>query len=429
MPRLRVLITASTLPRWPGDAIPSFVLDQAVALTRSFPDMEVEILAPHDAGAAHYEVMQGIPVHRFRYFWPVAMQRLVYPAILPNIREHWWLTLQIPVFVVAQFCAILVHARRFRPTVIYSHWFTPQAVAGSLASWVLRIPHVFTTHSSDVEVLRRVPLLGPALVRQITRSCHAGTAVSRRTAERLQAFFRPDNWRAISSRIQIIPMGVNVAELADRGPSQKASARKALGLGESPVLLFLGRLTEKKGLFVLLKAAAELHRENHHFNLVIAGEGELRATIERQVRELNLDKQVRMPGFVTGQQKQAYLTAADVVVVPSIVTAAGDVEGLPVALLEGMEAGKICIASDVSGADDVIADGKDGFIVPAGDSASLFAALIRVLEFDPPAASMIGEHASVRAREFDWARIAAAHYRHLFAELDSGPGFTAGAGD
>jgi glycosyltransferase involved in cell wall biosynthesis len=221
-------------------------------------------------------------------------------------------------------------------------------------------------------------------------------------------------------------MGVNVAELSDRGPSQKASARKALGLGESPVLLFLGRLTEKKGLLVLLQAAAELHRKNHHFNLVIAGEGELRATIEKQVRELNLDKQVRMPGFVTGQQKQAYLTAADVVVVPSIVTAAGDVEGLPVALLEGMAAGKICIASDVSGADDVIADGKDGFIVPAGDSASLSAALIRVLEFDPPAASMIGEHAAERAREFDWARIATAHYRHLFAELDSGPGFTTG---
>jgi glycosyltransferase involved in cell wall biosynthesis len=429
MPRLRVLITASTLPRWPGDAIPSFVLDQAVALTRSFPGIEVEILAPHDAGAARFEVMQGIRVYRFRYFWPVAFQRLVYPAILPNIRRRWWLALQIPVFMMAEFCAILVHARRFRPTVIYSHWFTPQAVVGSLASWVLRIPHVFTTHSSDVEVLRRIPWLGPVLVRQIMRSCHAGTAVSRRTAERLEAFFTPANWRSISARIKIIPMGVNVTELADRGPTHKVSARKALGLDESPVLLFLGRLTEKKGLPVLLRAAAELWRNHHRFNLVIAGDGELRTIIEKQVRQLDLDEQVRMPGYVTGEQKQAYLTAADVVVVPSIVTAAGDVEGLPVALLEGMAAGKICVASDASGADDVIADGKDGFIVPAGDPAALAAALTRVLAFDPSSALAIGARAALRVREFDWARIATAHYRHLFAGLDSGVDFTASAGD
>jgi glycosyltransferase involved in cell wall biosynthesis len=202
---------------------------------------------------------------------------------------------------------------------------------------------------------------------------------------------------------------------------QQASARQTLGLGEAPVLLFLGRLTEKKGLPILLQAAAELHRDHHDFELIIAGDGELRASIEQQVREHGLDEHVRLPGFVTGEQKRAYLTAADVIVVPSIMTAAGDVEGLPVALMEGMAAGKLCVASDASGADDVIADGTDGFIVPAGDPAALAAMLIRVLEFDPSAASAISERAAVRAREFDWAHIAAAHYRHLFADLD--PGF------
>lgn len=429
MPHLRVLITASTLPRWSGDAMPSFVLDQAVALSRRFPGIEVEILAPHDAGAARFEVMQGIPVYRFRYFWPVALQRLVYPAILPNIRRRWWLALQVPMFMVAEFCGILKHARRFRPTVIYSHWFTPQAVVGSLASWILRIPHVFTTHSSDVEVLRKIPLLGPALVRRVTRSCHAGTAVSRRTAARLEGFFRPADWHSIKSRVRIIPMGVNVTELADRGPEQKVSARTELGFGEEPVLLFLGRLTEKKGLPVLLQAAAELRRTHHRFTLIIAGDGELRATTERQVRESNLAEQVRMPGYITGEQKRMYLTAADAVVVPSIVTTAGDVEGLPVVLLEGMAAGKICVASDASGADDVITDGTDGFIVPTGDSAVLAATLIKVLDLDPLAAAAIGERAAVLARQFDWAQIATAHHRHLFAELDQDSGFSAGAGD
>ncbi len=418
MSHLRILITASTLPRWTGDAVPSFVLDQAVALTRSFPGTAVEILAPHDAGAARDEMLQGIPVHRFRYFWPAPLQRLVYPAILPNIRQRWWLALQVPVFMVAEFCAILAHARRFRPTVIYSHWFTPQALAGSLAAWFLGIPHVFTTHSSDVEVLRRIPLLGPALVRRITRSCHACTAVSRRTAGRLQDFFSAADWLSVGSRLQIIPMGVHVAELADQGSPHKTAARQSMDLDDAPVLLFLGRLTEKKGLPDLLQAVAELHRDNHRFHLVIAGDGELRATIEKQVRELGLNEQVRLPGFVTGELKQAYLTAADVVVVPSIVTAAGDVEGLPVSLMEGMAAGKLCVASNASGADDVITDGVDGFIVPEGEPAALAATLIRVLGFDPSAAAAISQHAAMRALEFDWAHIAVAHYRHLFADLD-----------
>lgn len=428
MSALRILVTTSTLPRWLGDAMPAFVLDQAIALTRALPGARIEILAPHHAGAAFDEVMHGIPIHRFRYFWPPAFQRLAYSAMLPGIRRRPWLALQLPAFIVAQFFAILSQARRFRPTVIYSHWFMPQALAGSLAARLLGIPHVFTTHSSDVEVLRFVPLLGPALVRLITRSSHACTAVSRRTAGRLEAFFDRAEWQALAPRLQIIPMGVNLAELADKGSAQKAAARQALGLGESPVLLFLGRLTEKKGLGDLLQAAAELQRRHHPFSLVIAGEGPLRPEIESQIGQLDLGKTVRMAGFVSGQTKQDYLTASDVVVVPSIVTAAGDVEGLPVTLMEGMAAGRICVASDESGADDVITNGVDGFIVPAGDPNALAAALASVLKLDPSAVSDMSKRAAARMQVLDWAPVATAHYSHLFAALDPDPAAPARAG-
>ena len=212
-------------------------------------------------------------------------------------------------------------------------------------------------------------------------------------------------------------MGVDVAELADKGDAHKGSARRVLGLSEAPVLLFLGRLTEKKGLPVLLRAAAELKRAHWRFDLVIAGDGPLRESIERQVRELELSERVRMPGFISGETKQQYLDASDVVVVPSIVTSAGDVEGLPVTLMEGMAAGKICVASDESGADDVITNGEDGFIVPAGDPVALAAALIKILQLDPPMISAVGKCAAARMRVLDWASVAIAHYNHLFADL------------
>ena len=157
----RILMTASTLPRWPDDAIPAFVLDQAVAIRERYPDTAIELLAPHDPGAASDEILNGIPIHRFRYFWPTGWQRLAYPAILPNVRRNPLLAVLIPPLILAEFIAIWRRARKFRATVIYSHWFTPQAIAGSLAARLLGIPHVFTTHSSDVEVLRRLLWLGP----------------------------------------------------------------------------------------------------------------------------------------------------------------------------------------------------------------------------------------------------------------------------
>ena len=120
-----------------------------------------------------------------------------------------------------------------------------------------------------------------------------------------------------------------------------------------------------------------------------------------------------MLGHVSGEAKRGYLQGADVLVLPSIVTAHGDAEGLPAVLLEGLAAGQLCIASDASGADEVLTDGEDGFLVPAGDAAALVAALGTVLALDPMAREAISERALGRAQAFDWPVIAQAHYKHL----------------
>ena len=246
---VRILITASTLPRWKGDFIPAFVLDQAIALRCRYPDLDIEIIAPHHAGAAVDEVMDGITVHRFRYFWPSALARLAYPAILPNLRQRPWLALQVPFLIAAEFTAVLRAARRRRPNVIYSHWFTPQAIIGAAVGGLLDIPHVFTTHSIDVQVLRALPAAGPALVRRVTRSVRAGTAVSRRTLAKLQAFFPdPVEWQRVAGKLRVVPMGVNAAQFRPGSAGQRDALRAALGLTGTRVVLFLGRLTEVKGV-------------------------------------------------------------------------------------------------------------------------------------------------------------------------------------
>jgi glycosyltransferase involved in cell wall biosynthesis len=415
---MRMLVTASTLPRWEHDAVPAFVLDQAIALRRRHPELEIHILAPHDAGAAVEETREGIHIRRFRYFWPARFARLVYPAILPNLRRHPWLIVQVPLLFIAEFIAIWRFARRYHPDVIYSHWFTPQAVTGAAAAGLLGIPHVFTSHASDVHVMRWLPVIGPALVRRITRGARACTVVSRRTLEKLRAFFPdPAAWAEVAARVRILPMGVDSTACPPLLPTAREALRAGLGLAGTRVILFMGRLTAKKGLFVLLDAFAALAARRNDVVLLIAGEGELHGGLERHIASLGLGGRVRLTGFLTGASKREHLQSADIFVVPSIITPEQDAEGLPVALLEGLSAGRICIATDASGADDILSDGVDGFLVSQRDAGALAATLGRALDLAPEEARAMSARARQRALEFDWAAVAEAHYRHLIGRI------------
>ena len=414
---MKILMTASTFPRRADDPLPTFVLDQAVALKASAmgaaePALEIHVLAPHDAGAAREEVLQGLHVHRFRYAWPESAQRLVYPAILPNLRRSPGLLLQVPLLFIAEFVALFRLCRQVRPDVLYSHWFTPQAVTGALVARLLRIRHVFTTHSSDVAVWHRVPWLGPRIVRAVVAGAAAGTAVSKRTLAKLRSFYPDDQWVAVAHKLHVVPMGVATEFSATVDTDFRTRARVALDLSDRTALVFLGRLTPKKGLSVLLAALRPLVTTHPELLLLIAGEGELRSELEADISH-GLAGHVRLLGHVTGERKQQLLRAADIVVVPSVVTADGDAEGLPVSLLEGLAAGRVCVATDASGADDILTTGVDGFIVPAGDAAGLRACLIGVLELDPAARERLEARARHRAAAFAWPVLAPRYLRLL----------------
>lgn len=416
-----VLMTASTLPRWDGDSVPAFVLDQARALRREHPELEIHLLAPHDHRASIDENLHGIHVHRFRYFWPARWQKLVYPAILPNIRRYKWLALQVPFLLVCEFFAILRFCIRRRPDVIYSHWFMPQGLTGGLVACLLGIPHVFTSHSSDVRVMRKLPALGPWLVRVFVRRMHACTVVSRRTLDKLKVFFPAESdWESISAKVRILPMGIDIADYPPLNPGQRSAIKERLGVSGKIVVLFIGRLSAKKGLRYLLEAFASVAADHADIVLLIAGDGEEFETIRGRVGESGLNDRIRMPGYVTGELKREYLQCADIMTLPSVITADNDAEGLPVALLEGLAAGAVCIATDVSGADDILTDGEDGFIVPQRDPDALAAALRRAIEMDAMARRRMLERARHQAMQFDWVVIAQAHYDHLFAGITPG---------
>lgn len=399
---MKVLFAASTFPRHADDQQPDFVWQQVRWLARVSPGLRAFVLAPHDAGAPRAERWEGVEIRRFRYALPESWQRLVYPAIWPNIRRAPWLVLQVPFLLASEFLATWRWIRRERFDLVYSHWFMPQGVACGLAALLTRTPHAFTSHSSDVAVMRRVPLLGPWLVRFLVRRARAVTAVSARSRDILAGFFAPDEWSRIVPRVAVIPMGVALAEW------EPVAGRD----GAPRELLFMGRLVEKKGVDVLLQAMALEPLRALDVTLTIAGDGPLAGALRARAAELGLGENVRFAGYVTGERKHACFRAAGVVVVPSIVTGAGDAEGLPVALLEALAAGRVCVATDASGAPDVVRGG-DAIVVPQRDAAALSEALARAVRLPDAERRAMRARARETAAAYDWDAIARAHAAHL----------------
>jgi glycosyltransferase involved in cell wall biosynthesis len=412
---VRVLVMASTFPASPTDPVPAFVHDQVLALATAYPDIEWHVLAPHDRRSQTRDEVRHarFTEHRFHYA-PRRAERLAGRGIMPAIREARWLYLVVPLLFLGEYVALRRLLKRLRPAVVYAHWFTPQAL---VASWAggRRTPFVFTTHASDVEIWHRVPVLGARLVRRATRRARALTAVSSRSMAKLASFFDGP----VPAPSAIIPMGVDVTPPAE---GQRDAARAALGIApDERMHLFIGRLVEKKGVEYLIDALAGAGRDLGAWKLVIAGDGPLRAALEARAEAAGIGDRVRFSGFVSGEEKSRHLAAADVMVVPSVIAADGDAEGLPVALLEGLAAGLACVATFESGADDILTDGVDGYLVPQRDALALRAGLDAVADLDTRAASELSTRARELAARFAWPSVAEQHYAHLLGPVLGGP--------
>ncbi|HLK10440.1 MAG TPA: glycosyltransferase family 4 protein [Candidatus Binatia bacterium] len=184
-----------------------------------------------------------------------------------------------------------------------------------------------------------------------------------------------------AARIRLVPSGVDPAALASP-PAARAALRAEWEVPPDAVLvLVLGALERRKGHAVLLAAAAAAPGLRY----VFCGDGGEMAALRRAAAPLG--GAVQFVGF--RRDVAACLAAADVVALPSLQ------EGLGVAALEAMAAGRPVVASRVGGLGEVVLDGETGLLVPPGDAAALAAALAR-LGADPALRARLG--AAGRAR-------------------------------
>ncbi len=180
--------------------------------------------------------------------------------------------------------------------------------------------------------------------------------ISELWAERLQQMGCPPE------KISVSRMGVDMDRFA---------RRPVKAPGERLEIVSVARLTEKKGLHVAIQACQQLKARGVNFRYRILGIGPWERRLRTQIEQCQLDAEVIMPGFKPTHEVKAMLDEADLFLLPSVTGADGDMEGIPVALMEAMAVGIPVVSTFHSGIPELIDADESGWLVPENDPTAL----------------------------------------------------------
>jgi len=385
---MRVLFLTHSYPRTSGDAAGAFLLHLAAALKAQ--DVDVTVVAPAGEDLPAHEILDGVPVHRFRYA-PRRFQRLAYTGqMAEEVSRSLSAKFALLGFLGSGFASGARVRREFEPSLVHAHWWFPGGLVGSLVASLAGIPLITTMHGTDVR-LAMGNGLARTLLRHVLAQSRAVTTVSSWLASQVKTM-------APASDPIVSPMPVATHLFS---PGGTRHARR---------FLFVGRLNEQKGVAVLLEALAAM-REPAELDVV--GDGADRDALVASAQALGLGARVHWHGAVPQPRLVDYYRTATALVVPS------REEGFGLVAVEAQLCETPVVAFASGGLADTIEDGATGFLVPPGNSGTLALTLDNVVSFE-------SRHAIGKAgRQSALARFApesvARRYRTLYESVLQGP--------
>lgn len=207
-------------------------------------------------------------------------------------------------------------------------------------------------------------------------------------------------WHIPPEKIVVFPNGVETERFKPQ-PEARASVRASLGIGEKPMLLFVGNFYEWHDVTILLDSFAQLLPSHPDAQMVLVGDGKRREAMEAYAAELGVTGSVHFTGLVPYADVPGFMSAADIAVAP-VPNSIQNMWLSPLKVFEYMAAGTAIAASSIGHLTEVINDGENGLLVPPGDAAALTAALERLLA-DANLRSRLGRQAREDAvRNHSW---------------------------
>jgi len=280
----------------------------------------------------------------------------------------------------------------FQPHIIHAYTATPDGYAGLLLKKKYGLPFVVSLRGSDINVYPHRDSLTFRLTRRVIAEADKVTAVSNALKVAAEGIVRSQK------EIAVVYTGCDLTRFSFNAEA-RSLLRRELGIApESFVLIFIGHLLRTKGIFELVDAFRILCRKYHNTHLVFVGEGQDVQTLVAKVSEVGIEGQVHFVGRRPHDEISDWLSAADVLVLPSWH------EGLPNVVVEAMACERPVVATKVGGIPEAVADGKSGILVERGDVKAL-ANAIALLAEDPTRRAVMGAAGRQIVEErFTWER-------------------------
>jgi colanic acid/amylovoran biosynthesis glycosyltransferase len=297
---------------------------------------------------------------------PLAMASAV-GLVLRGVRSSSR-SLLVHLFYLVEACTVASIIRKERIQHLHAHFGTNSAEIAMLACCLAKKTYSFTVHGP--EEFDKATSLG--LVTKIERSAFV-VAISSFGRGQLFRWLTPAHW----NKVKVVHCGLE-PEFHDHAVPGPGSAKR---------LVCVGRLSEQKGQLLLIQAAQLLVQRGLDFELILAGDGELRERLGEEIRVRGLDGKVALTGWLSSAQVREQILNSTALVLPSLA------EGLPVAIMEAMALRRPILSTYVAGIPELVRPGVNGWLFPAGSAEDLANAMEACLTSTPGQLERMGDAA------------------------------------
>jgi glycosyltransferase involved in cell wall biosynthesis len=305
-----------------------------------------------------------------------------------RMRRQCSTALRYHLVYLAEACYLLSLLERSKSTRLHAHFGTNSAEVAMMTRVLGGPPYSFTAHGQN-------EFEKPIGLREKVHYADFAVAVCSFGRSQLYLNCNFADW----PKMEVVHCGLE----------KEFYASASVPITDAARIVCVGRLSEEKGQLVLVDAVSRLKAKGLKVELVLAGDGPMRAPIEAMVARYGLNGSVRITGWISSAQVREEILGARAMVLPSFV------EGLPVSIMEAMSLRRPVIATYVAGVPELVLNGATGWLVPAGSVSDLAAAIEECVSIPATKLQSMGDSAYARVVERHSIDIEAAKLARLFA--------------
>lgn len=413
---MRICILTHTFPRYKNDFAAPFMDGVAEGIRAA--GNEVFVLTPFTFGFRRKKSDQKYKIITYKYIYPLSLHKLGYSQTLDNDMELKVIMLLLSPFMY--FFGILALIRLIKKEkidVVNAHWILPNGFIAGVAKIFTGVKVVSTLPGSDVYMAQKNYLFS-LMARFATYMSDRVTSNSPQLLDDLVKIYTKDNSRQqiVKKKFSPIIYGVDPNVFKPVNKMNKIIRKKLNIPDNNLIVLGVGRLVAKKGFKYLIKAIPTILKVNKNITFVIIGEGDQRKLLENLSKKLDLEKNVKLPGWAKYDELIYYYNVCDAFILPSVRDEEGNLDDQSVSVVEAMACAKPVITTDFPGYKIVMRNSKNGYLVPEKDAQKMSQAIVKLISSPKLRNDMGKTSRELVLNHFSWNSIGK-EYTLLFEKL------------